>query len=154
MSRGTLVQTSSQSLHMLLFLLVPAWDIVANELSQQDAACCWCCVRWGLSRCAPGVMNCLFFFLALYTSWSEEKQSRGNPWYNVSNILIDVFSLSFFLILLRPQMHSSYSSCSLLWGAWQSVLYCAVSLDPCMELGIGLCRQHPPCLTVLESLWW
>lgn len=86
--------------------------------------------------------------------WSEEKQSWGNPWYSVSNILIDVISLSSFLILLGPQMHSSYSNCNLLWGAWQSVLCCLVSLGPCMELGIGLCRNYSPCLAMLGLAWW
>lgn len=141
---GTLVQISSQNLCMLLFLLVLVWDFVADELSQQDAAaCCWCCVRWGLSRCAAGIMNCPFFSLACYTPLLR-RSSQGNPWHNVSNISVDAFSLSSFLNLLGPQMHPSFSSCNLLWGAGQSVLYCAVS-DPCMELRIGLCRHHPPC---------
>lgn len=85
----------SWSLRTFLFLLVLVLDFVANELSQQDAACSWCCVRWGLSGCTAGIMNWLFFFLAWYTPWSEEKQSGGNPWYYVSNIKFQLLTLIF-----------------------------------------------------------
>ena len=39
---------------------------MSNELSQQNAACCWYLVRWGLSRCVVTIMNHLLFSLTWY----------------------------------------------------------------------------------------